>query len=56
MLLVLLESSQWTGFNEGDLGKNKFKKKKKKRVKVWEVLNFEYILSLKIQFLSHNSG
>jgi hypothetical protein len=46
MLLLLLESSQWAGFNEGDLERKKERKKerkeKKRRLKVWEILNFEY--------------
>jgi hypothetical protein len=31
MLLVLLESSQWAGFNEGDLEKKKKERKKEKK-------------------------
>jgi hypothetical protein len=41
MLLVLLERPEWIGFNEGDL--------KILKSKVWEILNFEFFWSLKIQ-------
>jgi hypothetical protein len=40
--LVLLENAQLGGFNEGNLEIFRL-------VKVWEILNFEYFMSLEIQ-------
>jgi hypothetical protein len=41
VFLVFLENAQWIRFYEGDL--------EMFRPKVWEILNFEYFLTLKIQ-------
>jgi hypothetical protein len=47
MLLVLLERPKWVKFNEGHL--------EIFRLKVWETLNFDFFLSLKIQ-LDYKNG